>query len=343
MSTIPKFVLSRGRPWKFAFVVLASMLALFVGCSQRDAGVCAIAISSDGKSVAVATNNGYIAVQDVATKRRMCRMSLTGQAGSTAKALAFAGKDDLLVSGDWLVKDHWFAPGGDTSITFWEVPRGSPRRVFSHMAGDAIAVSPDRQQIAVGAGGPIFLFGIRAGEIVQRTLDTSLNHVTSLSFSADGRQLVAASRDYRVADSDQWSTWNVKTGEQLAHAAIHTESMLFDATFTSDGASVVFVGNKEKRLRYFDAQTGEQQKEVPWEDGYRALSVSADHRRMASCGHGSSGVMLWDVDTGKKITAFGAKQHFSHVAISPDGRTIAAARAGGNNFDGIEIWHYEQD
>lgn len=324
-------------------VILASACVFFAGCSQRGAGVCALAVSSDGMSVAVATDNGYIAVQDVATKRRVCRMPLAGQDGSTAKALGFAGQNDVLVSADRLVKDHFLAPGGESRITFWNLPRGSTKQVFSNMGGEAIAVSPDRQQIAVAAGGPIYLFEIRTGKVVPRTLDTSLDHITSLSFSADGKSLAAACWEYRVADSSQWSIWNVKTGELLGHAAIQTESMLFDATFTSDGSSVLFVGNKEKCLRYFDAQSGEQLREVPWEDGYRAMSVSADHRRMASCGHGARGVMLWDVDTGRRLEVFGAKKHFSHVAISPDGKMIVAAQVGETNFGGIEVWHYGQE
>src|SRR5262245_59149163 len=113
--------------------VVASMCALLAGCSQRDAGVCALAITQDGKSAAVATNNGYIAVHDVASKRLICRMTLAGQTGSTAKALAFAGNNDVLVSADWLVKDHFFAPGGEARITFWNLPSGSTKQVFSNV------------------------------------------------------------------------------------------------------------------------------------------------------------------------------------------------------------------
>ena len=185
-------------------------------------------------------------------------------------------------------------------------------------------MSPDGQLIAVAAGGPIFLFEIRAGEIVEHTLNANLDDITSLSFSTDANRLVVASWDHRSADFNQWSIWNVKTGERLANAALRTESMIADATFTSDEASVVFVGIKETCLRYFDAETGELQKAVPWEDGYTAISVSADHRRMVSCGHGSCGarlrgVLLWDVDTGRKLKSFGEGSHFSHVAISRTG------------------------
>src|SRR5205814_248956 len=105
----------------------------------------------------------------------------------------------------------------------WNLPRGSTKQVFSNMGGQAIAVSPDRQQVAVAAGGPISIFEIRAGKIFQRTLDTSLNDITSLSFSADGKHIIAACWEYRVADSSQWSIWDVKAGEQLSHAAMQTE------------------------------------------------------------------------------------------------------------------------
>lgn len=333
--------MQRAHRFSTQLAVLATC-GLLAGCSQRDSGVCSLAITPDGKTIAVATNNGYIAVHDVATKRRICQMSLAGQAGSRADVLAFAGNNDVLVSGDRLVKDHFLTVGGESRITFWNLPSGSTKRVFSNMGGKAIAVSPDRQQVAIAAGGPIFLFRIRAGEILQRTFDTNLEHISSLSFSADGQHLIGACLQYRVPDSSQWTIWDTRTGEQLSHAAIQTESMLFDATFTSDGSSVLFVGNKEKCLRYFDAQSGEQLREVAWER-YRTLSVTADHRRMASCCPASGGVMLWDVDTGRKITTFGAKQHFSHAVISPDGSTVVAIRAGENNIDGIEFWHVGND
>jgi WD40 repeat protein len=306
-----------------------------VGCSMQ-CDVCALNLSSDGRCVAIATTNGAVAAWDTTARTAVSTMTLRGQAGSRCEAVAFADDDRLIVSADWLVQDHFGAPGGMARVTFWDVPSGTPRKVFTDTGGQALAVSPNGRQVAASSGGPISVFDTRSGQISRRKLDSKQERITCLSFSADGEMLVAAG-------SDRWSTWNPHTGELRKSIQFETPSMILDATFNSDGSQVLLVGNEENVIRYFDAQTGEEQKRVAWEHGYRQLSVSRDHKRMASCGHSAPGIFVWDVDTGRKLTRFGPRSHYSHVAISADGRVIAGARAGSTGIDGIDTWHYDPD
>jgi WD40 repeat protein len=297
---------------------------------------CAIALSSDGIYFAVALGDGSIRICKSGSREVVSSRSLPGQSGSSSKALAFANDDKILVSSDWLVQDHLGAPGGIARVTFWGVPSGNPKEVFANVGGQALAVSADEQQLAASSGGPINLFDLQSGKVRRNVLNSGHERITCLSFSTDAKALVAAG-------SDGWSTWNVVTGQLRANVKIDSPSMVFDATFSSDGTTVVLVGDKDDCIRYFSADTGTEQKQVPWEKGYRQLCISGDHRRMASCGHSEPGVMVWDVDTGRKLTTFGALNHYSHVAISADGKVLVGARADSRGVDGIDTWHYDID
>jgi WD40 repeat protein len=113
------------------------------------------------------------------------------------------------------------------------------------------------------------------------------------------------------------------------------------AAFTSDGREVFLIGAKDGMIRYFDSHLDHEVKRVPWEDRFADVSVSSDRRRMASCGHKEPGVMLWDVDTGRKLTTFGSPRYFAHVSISGDGKVIVALH--GLISDGISVWEYGRE
>ncbi len=94
--------------------------------------------------------------------------------------------------------------------------------------------------------------------------------------------------------------------------------------FTSDGRSVVGVGNNE--IAFWDPRTGEQQRVLRGHtERVDELAISRDGQTLVS-GSFDHLVKVWDVASGKeRLTLKGHSNFISAVAISPDGKLVASA------------------
>ena len=316
--------------------VMSGVLAVVGACvfvagrSRYPPSVSAIAVSSDGKSVAVATGNGYIGVWDSKSRMRTARMSLPGQDGSSAHAIGFVSNDRELVSADHLVKDHFFAPGGEARLAFWRLPSGNESRVIPNTSWP-LALSPSTDEIAIFSGEGIAIVDAASGDRLH-ALEISRPGVTgvwALSFSGDAKSIVAVGEDWL-------SVWDIGKPAPTFSTELELGYDNF-ATFLPDGKSVLVIAGQSKSIRQLDRATGEEVNRFPW-DGGRPPAISADRQRMVSCGHAGGGVILWDLNTVRPLKTYGGCKGFSHVAISADGKHIAAAAAGQHNFEGVEVW-----
>jgi WD40 repeat protein len=255
-----------------------------------------------------------------------------GQRGSRSESLAFAQGGRLLVSSDLLLLDDDAAPGGSSRIVFWDAARGIPKEVFPNSDGRSLAVDRARQFVAASGGDHVSLFRVLPSDIERRTLQGAPPETTSLSFSVDGGQLVAAG-------SSRLSTWDTATGQSVLDIMVESDSLILNAAFNSAGTSIMVVGNRDRLIRYFSAKTGKEERRVAWEHSYRQVCASDDRNVFASCGHAQPGVKVWSLNTGRNLATVGAPNRYSHIAISADGRVIIGARVGSTGFDGIDTLH----
>src|SRR5262249_1930345 len=62
--------------------------------------------------------------------------------------------------------------------------------------------------------------------------------------------------------------------------------------------------------------------------GILALACSSDGKRIAASGEDEA-IWVWDLNTGKEITASGHRVHVQSIGFSVDGRTLITAGADG--------------
>jgi RNA polymerase sigma factor (sigma-70 family) len=276
-----------------------------------DAGV--VAFSPDGKTLAVPhcspKESGKIVIGlfEVATGREI-RQLRGGQ--FNFPALAFSHEGKLLA-----------AAGYDNSLRLWEAATG--RQLRECQKGQVggpfefhqdLAFSPDDRVLAWARGaGPITLWDVSTGKNL-RQLKGHEGAVLSVSFSPDGRTLVAAGQD-------ACRRWDVGTGKALGALG----EKCTHAGLTRDGKVLASI-HAGGLVRLWDVPGGKAVRR--WRapsDQIRTVTFSPDGRLLATGGGWDSVVHLWDVATGKEMQPPGTHQGIIQaLAFGPDGTTLLA-------------------
>ncbi len=202
-------------------------------------GLLAVAVSPDGKLLAVAGEKGTLALFEVATGKRL--RDLPGHT-DTVKAVVFAHQ------GLWLV-----SAGEDKKIILWDLSKSeTPRVVWSQKAPDkvtALAVSPDGKYLVSGGyDGNITLWKVDTGEKLSQQFkvteeSTSQKGVIShLAFDPKGERLASASYFDKTA-----RLWEVKTGKVLQSLTGFSENMQ-NIIFSPNGEQVITSADDTIRL-----------------------------------------------------------------------------------------------
>ncbi|MFN0145377.1 MAG: Ig-like domain-containing protein [Dehalococcoidia bacterium] len=235
------------RRWVRLLVVAASIALLFPSVlssittqaqsNTQSTPSSAVAVSPDGAILAVAGDDGGIAVWDVATGLQLHLLSAPGQGvihsltfNSKGTKLASAGADSVVriwdvASGRLLhalqghgqgaksvafgADDKRLATGGDdTKVLLWDVETG---RLLSVSSGnkdsvEAVAFSPEGKEIASGSGdGVLREFNVATGRETRSRGGTGRS-LTAIAFSKDGTKVAVADEDGTVTE------WDRRTG-----------------------------------------------------------------------------------------------------------------------------------
>ncbi len=146
-----------------------------------------------------------------------------------------------------------FAGSDETGIAIaWEIASGTELFRFSGPVSgqgsvigvDAIAVSPDGNQLATGEfDTPVRLWDAATGKLMLTFFGHS-SQVVSVAFSADGKTLASASEDGTI------KLWDVLTGRQLLMLAGHTSGVL-SVAFSTDG-NRLYSASRDGTVRIWD-------------------------------------------------------------------------------------------
>ena len=182
----------------------------------------------------------------------------------------------------------------------------------------ALALARDRASVGVAnADGRVVVVNTEGKEIKQLQ-GTGGSAAVGLVFSANGRFLVAVSRDSSA------TAWNVETGERRFSLSGQAHG-LRTVSASADG-SLIATGGEETRVMLWDGSTGRLKQTLRGAtDFVNSVSVSADARYVAS-GDANATVLVWSVGTGKLLhTLRGHHAEVNAVTFSADGKWLASA------------------
>jgi RNA polymerase sigma factor (sigma-70 family) len=270
------------------------------------------AFSPDGKTLAAAERLA-IRLWDMATGKE--RTPVAGpSAPITTVALSPDGKNVAVAEVNLLRVWDW--------TTGKQLPHLQNRHEITF---NCAAFSPDGKALAAGGFRGLSLWEVASGKVladVGLPPDTN-QEVVALAFAPDGKELAWASRAGMIhlrktppKAGDLWLRGH--EGEVVALA------------YSADGKTLASTG-RDRRLRLWDATTGKPLRNMEIHPGF-FQAFSPDGRALAWADWGGKALGAWEFHSGRPPRSFadepGAPRLFSPptwLAVSPDGKTVAAA------------------
>lgn len=289
-----------------------------------------VAVSPDGRLVAVSTPQDVITVWHTQTGERLAR--LTGPGGDPPEGTI----DTIVFSPD---ATRLLASNMDGRAWIWDVPDGAlgaelrwPKTgLFCCGATDAGAGwSPDGRRVVLSAPGAARVFDAEDGEMVLLLRpgqgDEAAGVLARARYSPDGRRIAMEGPNGTVDVLDAGS------GRLLATLAGHSER-LGSLRWSSDGTRIL-TGSEDATARLWDASTGRLLQTFGHDVTVRDAALSPDGTRVLT-GDFTGEVAIWDAATGERLFDLaGHAARVNKVRFDPSGRLALTA-----SFDGTaRVW-----
>jgi WD40 repeat protein len=310
-----------GQDFGAGFVHVCDPETLAVRQALPDHGmtVYGLAYSPNGAQLATACFDGVVRVYDARTLRLL--HSLRGQQGS-AGTVAYSPDSKTLASG---------GQGGVVHV--WSAEDG--RKIASVTVGlrsdneliHCLAYSRDGKRLAVGGGTAAVVFLNPDNWAKPYKLYVNpWERVYSLAFSSDGTRFAVGLSRGNLSKCEIWdSTGSRRLAEFLGHADAITA-----LAFSRDNRALATT-SIDGTARLWDASIQPLEPIV-------SLAFAPDGKTMATTEAPASGsrssVSLWNVLSQTKKAVYAHKKSIASVAISPDGRWLAAAEGRAFNLFG---------
>ncbi len=196
----------------------------------------------------------------------------------------------------------------------------------------ALAYSPNGQFLAVARFQTVELFD-GAGKKLIRTLEGAAGKINRLTFTADGKTLIAASGIDGL--HGQACLWEMPSGKLLRTIPGHRD-VLYAAVPSPDGSLLATAGY-DRRILLWDLTTGKELRSFEGHNGaVFDLAFSPDGGVLASASADDT-VKLWHVLTGARLDTLGQplKEQYA-VTFHPAGTHVLAAGADNR----IRSWRF---
>lgn len=279
---------------------------------EREPAATVVAVSADGKLMAVASADKSFAVINVADgKPAFAKEKLPQQPTS----LAFSADGTLLAVGN---------DGGKVVIYKTD---GSEAGTFADHKGavSAVAFDPKTGKIATGgADGALRLWGVETPERKQAwTIPAAPGGVTSVAFTPDGATLVTGGADKKV------QSWNAADGKLVRTFAGPTDTAT-QVALSVDGTKLAAAG-VDKAARVWNMADGAVIATLAHAGPVRAVRFNGDASRVVT-GADDNTVRVWSLPTpnGRLLERHAeATKPISGVAFAADNLSLHFASADG--------------
>ena len=194
-----------------------------------------------------------------------------------------------------------------------------------------------KQIISGSADSTLKFWNLENGDCLK-TIDTSLNPKTVLNaIAVDPEQQFIITSSTSVQGTIK--LWHWQTGEMLDNVGAAFSGI--NSLALSSDAKVLASGSEGKTIKIWDLEKGltEPSFIIPNAHMSDVLSL-AIYKRILISGGKDRTIKLWNLETGEKWQPHMLKGHAGsilHLAISPDGKTLASA---GGNFT-VKVWSIE--
>jgi RNA polymerase sigma factor (sigma-70 family) len=319
---------SQVRPGRIVLWDVESGKELAASPSQKG-WVEGMAFSADGKTLASAgfglTRLGSrIHLWDVASMKELRVTPTLPSPFSSSFQLAFSPDGRTLVSRGHEAHVRLFDVASGQERT---LPEGPPRAIHS------LAWSPDAKLVTSIFGNKIWFWSATTGKLVRK-IECPWHYVSAAAFSADGKSFVSVSGNGTVC------LWDTVTGkEQRRMETLKGQFIL--AGLSPSGETIALWGHETPQAIFlWNIHTGKKRGEInvlPEEPGVRqslyAILFSTDGKSLYACSGTHLNILRWDVASGKELRSFGKHNGgVNGIALSPDGRSIAALSLGGSLY-----------
>jgi WD40 repeat protein/uncharacterized caspase-like protein len=269
-------------------------------------------VTSDDRTVAVASKNGTIQLVEVESGRIL--RDLTGHRRDV-RAARFTKNGKTLVSF-----------GSDATIRLWDVNSG--RELQSYPFGAAIdtgALVTDDTAIVGGYSDSVRIIDLKTGRSLRNIEPwpgVPFSGASSIAVTSDGRRSVVA--DFRATVLFS----NLADGTPI-HATRSQRQGPFALALSPQGDKLAW-GFAGGEVEVWDAVLGERVRRIAsrdFDNAWTALAFSPDGRLLVRGSHDT--ITVWDARSGEVVREIKSPTiTISTLAISPNGRLVAVAGWG---------------
>ncbi len=305
---------------------------------NHDGPARSVVFSPDGKYIATISGDNAMRLWDIST-----------------------GKEVRVMKHDDSTNDVAFSPDGkyiatisdDNAMRLWDISTGKEVRVMKHYDWvNDVAFSPDGKYIATASDDhTVRLWDVSTGKEVSVMRHGTA--VVNIVFSPDGKYIATAS--WSSVDNTSWDIswdvktvqlWDVSTGKGVS---VIKQDKVNNFAFSPDGKYIATAG-EDKTARLWDVSTGKEVSVMehngkvsnvifspdgryiatvsdailPYNKNVRTYGTYSHQKYMQTVNRDST-IHLWDLSTGKEISAVQHEDIVNNVTFSPDGKYIATA------------------
>jgi WD40 repeat protein len=274
----------------------------------------ALFLTPDGRHLLAIFVDNTFSIYDVSTLTEITRQPLPvstfacGAMAPSGKQAAFVAKDGDVV--------FWHADHAQTNWFARPTTNGATRAVFS-ADGNRLAIGLDR--------GDVLVMDVASKRSLHwfRYNEKQDNTVMSLSFSPDGRKLMAGFYSGLV------KVWDLAGRSPEVTLKGH-EQQVRGLALLPDGRTLVSA-SPDGSIRFWDLTSGQTSVHKLRATVYNSCSVSPDGGRLA-IGSGE-GIIIWDVASGQELVTLQGLAMSEDVCFLPGGNTLVSV-----GVDQLRVW-----